>query len=58
MKVHVNVRLKNSDPKDAFRHEWRQIEAPTLGAAMDVAKKMPDVAMCLEASVVPGGVVT
>lgn len=58
MKVHVNVRLKQDDPKSPWRHEWRQVEAPTLGAAMDVAKRMPDVVLCLEASFVPGGVVT
>lgn len=58
MKCHVNVRLKQEDSKAPWRHEWRQVEAPTLGAAMDIAKKMPDVAMCLEASLVAGGVGT
>ena len=38
--------------------EWRQVEAPTLREAMAVAERMPDVAMCVEASVVPGGVAT
>jgi hypothetical protein len=58
MKCHVNVRLKSDDPKAEWRHEWRQVEAPTLGEAVAVANRMPDVAMCLEASFVPGGVVT
>lgn len=55
---HVNVRLKNDDPKAEWRHEWRQVEAPTLREAMAVAERIPDVAMCVEASVVPGGVAT
>lgn len=58
MIVHVNVRLKNSDPKAEWRHEWRQVEASTLAEAKAVAERMQDVAMCLESSVIPGGVVT
>lgn len=57
MTCHVNVRLKSDDPKSEWRHEWRQVEAPTLREAVEIAKKMPDVAMCLEASFIPGGVV-
>lgn len=53
MTCHVNVKLK----KDG-RYEWRQVEAPTLREAMAVAERMPDVAMCVEASTVPGGVAT
>ena len=58
MTFHVNVRLKNDDPKAKWRHEWRQVEAPTLREAMVIAERMPDVAMCTEVSIVPGGVVT
>ena len=58
MKCYVNVRLKNDDPKAEFRHEWRQVEAPTLREAMSKAERMPDVAMCLEASITPGGMET
>jgi hypothetical protein len=58
MTCHVNVRLKNDNPQDGFRHEWRQVEAPTLRDAMDAAERMPDVEMCLEASVNPGGIET
>ncbi len=53
MTCHVNVRLKSDG-----RHEWRQVEAPTLREAIAIAERMPDVAMCTEASLVPGGVVT
>jgi hypothetical protein len=52
MTCHVNVKLKDG------RYEWRQVEAPTLREAMAVAERMPDVAMCVESSVVPGGVAT
>ena len=58
MKFHVNVRLKNDDPKAEWRHEWRQVESSTLREAMEVAKRMPDVVMCLEVSIAPGGVLT
>lgn len=52
MICHVNVQLKNN------QYEWRQVEAPTLREAIAKAEQMPDVARCLEASIVPGGVVT
>jgi len=58
MKCFVNVRLKNDDPKAEMRHEWRQVEAPTLREAMATAERMPDVEMCLEASIIPGGMET
>lgn len=64
MKCHVNVRLKNDDPKAQWRHEWRQVEVEqvqgmaALNAAIEAAEKMPDVAICLEASFIPGGAVT
>ena len=58
MKCFVNVRLKNDDPKAEMRHEWRQVEAPTLREAMATAERMPDVVMCLEASINPGGMET
>lgn len=53
MTVHVNVQLKSDG-----RYEWRQVEAPTLREAMAKAEQMPDVVKCVEASVIPGGVVT
>lgn len=52
MKCHVKVLLKNG------KHEWREVEAPTLREAVTVAERMPDVEMCREASTVPGGVAT
>jgi hypothetical protein len=58
MKCYVNVRLKNDDPKAECRYEWRQVEAPSLTEAFFVAEKMPDVEKSMEASIVPGGVVT
>jgi len=58
MICHVNVRLKNDDPKAEWRHEWREVQAPTLSEAIKVAEQMDDVEVCLEASVVPGGVAT
>jgi len=45
-------------PNGEWRYEWRQVEAPTLREAMAKAEQMPDVARCVEASVIPGGVVT
>lgn len=58
MTCHVNVLLKTNHPNGEWRYEWRQVEAPTLREAMAVAERMPDVAMCVEVSTVPGGVVT
>jgi hypothetical protein len=54
MKIHVHVRLADTERT----LEWRQVEAETLSDAIKVAEKMPDVEVCLEASVIPGGVVT
>lgn len=58
MTCHVNVQLKTNHPNGEWRYEWRQVEAPTLREAIVVAERMPDVARCCEASIVPGGVVT
>jgi len=58
MTIHVNVQLKTNHPNGDWRFEWRQVEAPTLREAIAVAERMPDVARCTEASLVPGGVVT
>lgn len=38
--------------------EWREVQAETPDAAIKVAEQMEDVEVALEASVVPGGVVT
>lgn len=54
MKIQVNVRLADVDRT----REWRTVEAETLSDAIKVAEQMPDVEVCLEASFVPGGVVT
>lgn len=54
MTIHVRVRLADVDRT----LEWREVEAETLEAAVKVAEQMPDVEVCLEASIVPGGVVT
>ncbi len=51
-KIYVYVRLKSD------RYEWRTIEAVSLQDAVTKAEKMKDVWACLEASFVPGGVVT
>ena len=58
MKIHVNVQLKTNHPNGEWRYEWRQVEAPTLREAISVAERMPDVQVCVEASLVPGGVPT
>lgn len=52
MTVHVFVRLKDG------RTEWRQVEARDLSDACRLAEAIPDVERCLEASMIPGGVVT
>lgn len=54
MKLYVRVRLADADRT----LEWREVKADTLDAAVKVAEQMEDVEVCLEASVVPGGVVT
>ena len=54
MTVYVRVRL--ADTERAL--EWREVEAENLHAAIKVAERMPDVEVCLEASVTNGGVVT
>lgn len=51
---HVHVRLSD----DERTLEWRQVVAETLDGAIKVAEQMPDVEVCLEASVLPGGVPT
>jgi hypothetical protein len=54
MKCYVKVRL--ADVERTL--EWRDVEAETLDAAIKVAEQMPDVEVCIEASVTPGGEVT
>jgi hypothetical protein len=54
MKCYVSVRLNDVERT----REWREVEAETLDAAIKVAEQMPDVEVCTEASMVPGGVVT
>ena len=52
--MHVRVRLA-----DAERTlEWREVEAASLDEAVKVAELMDDVEVVLEASTIPGGVVT
>lgn len=53
-KCYVRVRL--ADVNRTL--EWRAIVAHSLEEAIKVAEQMPDVEVCLEASFVPGGVVT
>lgn len=53
--IHVNVRLKGPPP---WRCEWRQVKARDLSEACRVAERSNDVERCLEASLIPGGVVT
>lgn len=54
MTVYVRVRLADVDRT----LEWREVKAETLSEAIKIAEQMEDVEVCLEASVVPGGVVT
>lgn len=51
---HVRVRLADVDRTV----EWRSFKAESLDSAIKIAEQMPDVEVCLEASVIPGGVVT
>jgi len=53
-KLYVSVRLADA----ARTREWREVEAETLSAAIKVAEQMPDVEVCTEASIYPGGVLT
>ncbi len=54
MSVYVRVRLA-----DAERTlEWREVKAETLSAGIKLVEQMEDVEVCLEASFIPGGVVT
>ena len=54
MKCYVNVRLADVERT----REWREVEAETLSDAIKVAEAMPDVEVCVEASITHGGVVT
>jgi hypothetical protein len=54
MKIYVRVRLADTERT----LEWREVEADSLEAAIKVAERMDDVEVCLEASVIPGGVPT
>lgn len=54
MTCYVRVRLADSERT----LEWREIEADTLDQSVELAEQMPDVEVCLEASIYPGGVVT
>jgi len=53
-KFYVHVRLADVDRT----LEWREVAARDLDEAINVAHRMLDVEVCLEASVFPGGVVT
>ena len=52
--VYVRVRLADADRT----LEWREVKAETLRAGIKLAEQMDDVEVCLEASFIPGGVVT
>lgn len=54
MKCYVKVRLADVDRT----LEWREVEAESLSESIKIAEQMSDVEVCLEASLVPGGVVT
>lgn len=54
MKVYVRVRLADVDRTI----EWRDVDAETLIEGIKIAEQMEDVEVCLEASFIPGGVVT
>ena len=40
------------------RYEWIRVSAVTLDQAIEIAERLPDVRRVLEASYIPGGVVT
>lgn len=52
----VYVRVRRTDAKRTL--EWVSVKADTLDEAIKVAEQMPDVEVCLEASFIPGGVIT
>ncbi len=52
--VYVRVRLADSDRT----MEWREVEAKTLESAIKQVEQQDDVEVVLEASWMPGGVVT
>ena len=52
----VYVRVRLSDVERTV--EWREVEAETLGEGIKLVEQMPDVEVCLEASFIPGGVLT
>lgn len=54
MKCYVHVRLADADRT----RQWREVEAETLSDAIKVAERMDDVEVCIEASLIPGGVAT
>jgi hypothetical protein len=54
VKCYVSVRLADAERT----REWREVEADTLDAAIKIAEQMPDVEVCTEASIYPGGVLT
>lgn len=53
-KFYVNVKLADPEAK----YEWREVAAASLQQAIVVAEQMDDVEACLEASIIPGGVLT
>lgn len=53
-KAYVRARLSDVDRT----LEWREVEAETLEEAVKIVEQQPDVEVVLEASWVPGGVVT
>lgn len=54
VKCHVRIRLADINRTV----EWREVAAHDLDEAIKVAEQMPDVEVCLEASFIPGGVLT
>ena len=54
MSVYVRVRLAYAERT----LEWREVKAETLSAGIKLVEQMEDVEVCLEASFIPGGVVT
>ena len=54
MKAYVRARLADADRT----LEWREVEADTLEQAIKIVEQQDDVEVVLEASWIPGGVVT
>ena len=54
LNLHVRVRLSDADRTV----EWRTVKASSLDKAVKIAEQMPDVEVCLEASLKPRSVVT